>query len=140
MATINSRSKGQRGEREIVKLLQSVVDKVCEEHSVEKVLIERNQNQSNQGGYDLIGLDWLAPEVKRCETLSVDKWWEQTLRQAKPGQMPVLFYRKSRMSWKVRVWGSAECAVGAKIAVEIEIEDFLKIFEKVCKDRMQKCL
>ena len=75
-----ARSKGQRGEREIVALLQAVVNEVytaynrkvistteselVQYRTLEVPLLQRNTIQSDRGGYDIVGLDWLAPEVK----------------------------------------------------------------------------
>ena len=106
MSKINSRSKGQRGEREIVKFLQDIAETAFMDLGEPIPTIERNQNQSWQGGYDIVGLDdFIAPEVKFCEKLQVDKWWGQAWDQAsKAGRMamPVLFYRQSRKPWRVR--------------------------------------
>jgi len=123
---INSRSKGQRGEREIVKILQEVADEIYKRHGLEPPLIERNQNQTNKGGYDLNGLDdIIAPEVKLCQTFQLDKWWGQAVRQAHNNE-PVLFYRKNRHPWRVRlvevlkVGGTQELPV----LIDISIDDF----------------
>jgi hypothetical protein len=66
------------------------------------VVMERNLVQTREGGYDLLGLDWLALEVKRQENLQVSTWWKQTVKQAKPGQTPFLMYRQNRGRWKFR--------------------------------------
>jgi hypothetical protein len=103
MGGLMSLNKGKRGEREVVKLLQAVVDKVHNEKSsgLDCPRLQRNTLQSDKGGFDIVGLDWLAVEVKYHETLAVKQWWQQTVKQAKPGQQPVLFYRKSRSPWHV---------------------------------------
>lgn len=100
---INSRSKGQRGEREVRDILQKVVDEVASE---KKMLfapeVKRNLMQSMEGGHDLVGIPGVAVEVKFCENPQVDKWWEQTLKQAsRDGGQPVLIYRKTRNPWQV---------------------------------------
>src|SRR6476620_2386756 len=61
---INVRNKGQRGEREVVGLLQAIVDKVRRERNLLPIVIQRNQMQSHSGGEDLAGLDGFAVEVK----------------------------------------------------------------------------
>lgn len=105
-----SRSKGQRGEREIIDLLQRVVNEVYAEHGEEVVkfsgLLQRNTLQSDLGGVDIVGLPWFAPEVKRCQTLSIARWWEQTTRQAGVRREPVLFYRRNQEQWQVMMVGS----------------------------------
>ena len=136
---INSRSKGQRGEREVCKLLQAASNTVYEYHELTPPTIERNQMQSNNGGYDLIGIDWLAPEVKMCETFLLDKWWQQTLSQCAPNQTPVLIYRKSRVKWRVRMIGSifvnADTHMG--VLADISIDEFLTWFQTTLSSRIQ---
>ena len=124
---INSRSKGQRGEREVVKLLQAACDEVYSHYGLTAPFIERNQNQTNEGGYDLIGLPFLAPEVKMCERFQLDKWWEQCEGQATKGELPVLFYRKSRVKWRVRMYGFfvVDKHNRRKYVADISIDDFL---------------
>ena len=72
-----SREKGKRAEREVVKLLQPVVTKVYQEAGKEIPLLERNLMQSHKGGHDIVGLEWMALEVKHHETLQISQWWEQ---------------------------------------------------------------
>lgn len=106
LMSINARSKGQRGEREIIDLLQPHINEVSRYNNMEPPLLQRNTLQSHQGGYDIVGLSGYAIEVKRVETEQpgqVEKWWEQTTRQAKEGEVPVLFYRMNKKPWKVRL-------------------------------------
>ena len=77
MGKINSRAKGQRGEREIVKVLQTAIDDVFGEGVH---FVERNQNQSNAGGCDIVGVPLIAPEVKFCERFAIPQWWTQCKR------------------------------------------------------------
>ena len=87
-----SRSKGQRGEREVASILN------------ERLGLEskRNLAQYQEGGFDLIGIPDYAIEVKRCEKISVEKWWDQSKEQAEEvGLVPLLFYRKNNQEWKV---------------------------------------
>ena len=112
---VNGRVKGADAEREFIRLLQPVVNKVQYREGLGSVepyltgpILHRNLDQTRVGGHDICGLDWLAIEVKRCETLEIDKWWEQTLRQAEEadGATPVLAYRQSRKPWNVVMWVS----------------------------------
>ena len=103
--TINSRSKGGRGEREVIALLQPIVDDVYRQAGKQAPQLQRNSMQANGlGGCDIVGLPWLAIEVKRCETLLLDQWWQQCCSQAQRGAMPVLVYRQSKQPWKVRLY------------------------------------
>ncbi len=88
-----SRQKGQRGEREVCKLL---ADKLGGEY-------KRNLMQTQDGGYDVLGLDGYAIEVKFQEKLQIEKWWEQTVQQSSVERLPVLFFRRSREPWRVVV-------------------------------------
>lgn len=132
MAGLTSRNKGKRGEREIVHLLQPVLDEVYEKNNRDKVVLQRNTLQSDRGGYDIVGLDWLAIEVKHQEANNVNTWWQQTVAQAKGQQMPVLFYRRNHAPWRVRTTGvlfhdscvSAFCCA----CVDISVDDFLVYF------------
>ena len=97
-----SRNKGKRGEREAAKRVIEWLAPVYLEAGVEAPRLERNLQQSRYGGYDLVGVDWLAVEVKRCERLQVKQWWRQTLAQCRDGQEPLLLYRGNRQPWRSR--------------------------------------
>jgi Holliday junction resolvase len=89
-----SRDKGQRGEREVCKILERHLG----------TEFKRNLMQTAEGGHDVLGLKGCAIEVKRCEKLSLEKWWKQTTVQAKEvSSMPVLFYRRNNEEWTVAV-------------------------------------
>lgn len=62
---------------------------------------QRNQNQSAVGGSDITNPFKWAIEVKRCETIEIDKWWKQVTDAAKPGETPFLIYRKNALPGKV---------------------------------------
>lgn len=89
------RAKGQRGERELFKL---ILEKTG-------IKLERNLQQTKNGGADAIGLDWLSLEVKYQEKENLSLWWNQTKRQTKKGQMPALAFRANRKQWKFMVEG-----------------------------------
>lgn len=92
-----ARNKGHDAEREVIKILTEACGKQVELH--------RNLLQTRQGGYDIVGLEWLAIEVKRQETLDVENWWKQTLKQADDNQVPVLIYRQNRKAWNIVMMG-----------------------------------
>lgn len=101
---VNMRTKGQRGEREAAALVESWGKPITDSLGMPPVELTRNLAQSQDGGYDLVGLDWLALEVKRHEsTAQLSQWWKQAVRQAKAGQIPLLMYRQNRTPWKFRV-------------------------------------
>ena len=101
-----SRSKGKRAEGEVRILLQAVVNRVWRSmgrapDDDSRPRLQRNTLQSDAGGVDIVGLEFIALEVKFREALSVPSWWKQTVAQCKPHQTAVLFYRKSRQPWTI---------------------------------------
>lgn len=141
--------KGKRAEREVVRLLQPVVTKVCQELGyleAEIPMLERNLMQSHKGGHDIVGLEWLALEVKHHETLNVSAWWKQTVEQANRVSNqsrniiePVLFYKQNRVKWRVRMIGFLPVGdLKIKSVVEISLEAFLVYFEYRVRQEMMK--
>lgn len=121
------RNKGKRGEREIINLLQPVVNEVFVAHGLEPPLLQRNLLQSDKGGCDVHGLEFLAAEVKFQETFAIPAWWQQTLRQAGTTRVPVLFYRRARMrDWQVMM--RATLCPGCTVAATVPMEGFLMWF------------
>ena len=114
-----SRQKGQRGEREICKILS---EKLGGE-------FKRNLMQTSEGGYDVLGLDGWAVEVKFQETLKIEKWWKQTVEQSSPEKKPVLFFRKSRTDWRVVV-PYAEDTITQDYYSVIPLDDFCEQVDK----------
>lgn len=114
---VNAKQKGANGEREVAALLQPVVDKAYMETLGitlgEVPKLQRNLLQTREGGYDLVGLDWLALEVKRVEALGVGgirkghirQWWAQCVASATRGKEPVLIYRPNGWTWTIRMYG-----------------------------------
>lgn len=131
MSGLTSRNKGKRGEREIVHLLQPVIDEVYASSGIQIPILQRNTIQSDRGGFDIVGLDWLAIEVKHQEQNNVNGWWKQTVQQAGK-KMPVLFYRRNNAAWRVRTTGvihHTTCnAAYACCVVDIAVDDFLIYF------------
>lgn len=146
MAKINARAKGQRGEREVIGLLQPVVKKVYEEFGLVVIDLERNLMQSMKGGYDIVGLDWLALEVKRVENTGasgVNSWWAQTTRQAAEHQEAVLFFRPNQSHWSIKMYGYllGDSAAGwprVRSPVVIDLPTFLAWFEMRLRWHLQQ--
>lgn len=85
-----SRNKGQRGEMEVCDILGAGLG----------ISLTRTLDQTRAGGCDIL-LDNFAIEVKRQESLSVDKWWAQACKQAADiDKEPVLVFRQSRKEWR----------------------------------------
>lgn len=134
------RNKGKRGEREVIAYLQPVLNKVYGQAGLEPPQLQRNALQCDSGGCDVVGLDWMAPEVKYCETLVLPKWWRQAEQQAKPHQMPVLFYRRNGMKWRVKLLlvamaGRATCV---QVEATMELPEFLRWFEARVQEELKK--
>lgn len=118
-----SLQKGKRAEREVAKIIQSVVDSLPEE---KRTKIQRNTLQYDSGGFDIVGIDWLAVEVKHQETLQVEKWWKQTCNQA-IGRVPVLFYKQNRSPWRVLAFVRLCYTI---LRVEVTVEDWMRLLRQ----------
>jgi len=104
---LNARAKGQRGEREVIDLLQPHVNEVSTYNQVDPPLLQRNTLQSDQGGFDIVGLSMFAIEVKRVESDTpgqLASWWAQAVKQATPQAEPILIYRMNARPWLVRMF------------------------------------
>lgn len=102
-----SRDKGKRGELEIAHILQ--------EHGFPA----RRSVQFNgwQGAADVIGVDGIHIEVKRVERLNIDTAMEQSRRDAKGGEIPVVFHRRNHKGW----------------LATLPLDDFIKIYKQTDK-------
>ena len=96
MTKINSRSKGHRGEREIVRLLKKY-----------NIITTRNLQQTAEGGYDIktegTVLEPYAIEVKNLGKWSIsvrNQHWKQAVEQAnKKGKIPLLVWKINYGVW-----------------------------------------
>lgn len=148
MSGAMSRNKGQRAEREVVKLLQPVVTSVWNELGRVGAApsLERNLMQAHKGGHDLLGLDWVAIEVKHQEQFAVASWWQQTKAQAaKASQQmlvevePVLFYRRNNVGWRVIMRGYLDVQGGGRVRCPVNIgtEAFLVWFKLRLREELR---
>jgi len=87
--SIFSRSKGARGERELLYMLAADLG----------VPLKRNLSQTRNGGADCLDIPGIALEIKRHERLNIPEWWRQACAQATPDDRPILAYRQSRRPW-----------------------------------------
>ena len=91
MARINSRDKGRRGEVELSSVLN--------EYGFDT---ERMSQYCGKTGVpDVQGLPMIHIECKRVEKLNIDDAMEQSIRDAKANEIPVVMHRKNRKGWKV---------------------------------------
>lgn len=93
---INSRAKGKSAEREVINLLTSLLPELN---------LERNLDQTREGGYDIKGMQGWAPEVKRYRTIKpadLASFWDQTIEQARNDhKKPLLIMREDFRDWVV---------------------------------------
>jgi Holliday junction resolvase len=98
---INSRNKGASAEREVAQILR-------DELGIET---KRNLEQWRSGGSDILGVPGFAIEVKRAAKPLIAQWWAQTVSQAElVKELPCLWYRLDRRSWRVLLPLWAICA------------------------------
>ena len=89
--SINSRSKGAKGERELAKILREY-GYPC----------RRGQQYSGANGdADVGGLPNIHIEVKRRERLEIYSAIAQAVRDAKNDEKPAVFHRKNECEWLV---------------------------------------
>lgn len=134
--TIHVVNKGKEGEREVCRLLNQVLQTLAPsfDADTQKLLagvVQRNQNQSAVGGGD-INLFGLSIEVKRCETLEIEKWWRQaTTSASRNGDKPVLIYRQNRKAWHVVTDGYVPLTNMTRLhgaRVQFSLDTFLEWF------------
>lgn len=94
---IDSRAKGQRAERELKNMLKESFPEYAEE-------FRRNQDQSERGGHDILGLPSFAIECKSVAEFSLPRFWAQTVEQARRvDSLPALFRKVPLRGWEVYV-------------------------------------
>lgn len=89
-----SREKGKRGEREFAAILRSLGYDGA----------RRTAQYCGKTGEadDVIGVDGLHIEVKRCETTKIPEWMGQATRDCIDTEnIPVVAHRRSREQWLV---------------------------------------
>lgn len=101
----SSREKGKEGERSLAAYLR------------ERGFAEARRGQQYAGANgdaDVTGLPGIHIECKRVERLNLDAALEQSERDARAGEIPVVIHRKNRQSWRIT----------------LALDDFLKIYER----------
>lgn len=106
MGKINSRDKGARFERDLANKLK------------EYGFNTRRGCQFSQGSFgltnaDVIGIAGLHIEAKHVETLNLFKAMEQSRRDAKDGEIPVVIHKKNR----------------TPILVTLDLENFIELWK-----------
>jgi hypothetical protein len=89
-----SRNKGARGERLAAAEIKRVTG----------VDVERAARNGVDGSTDVVGLPGFAIEVKfGYKTQQPNLWWKQAVKNAKPGEHPLLMYKPPRKPWIFRL-------------------------------------
>lgn len=88
---MNSRAKGKKGELELVHILNEYGFNT--RRSV--------QYCGANGDADVVGIEGLHIECKRVEQLNIDKALQQSIRDARPFEFPIVAHRKNYEDWKV---------------------------------------
>lgn len=91
---INSKAKGNAGERELAQLLrkQGHLD------------ARRGQQYSGvNGDADVVGVKGIHIECKRQQKVNDEMWLKQAEDDARKGELPVVIYRRDREQWKVLI-------------------------------------
>lgn len=132
--------KGKRAERDVASRLNEILRTVGNRLQVEHPRLARNLKQTQIGGFDLDGLDWIAIEIKHHKTVCLPAWWRQTLAQAGTTREPVLIWKPHGGKWNVRMFGRLEIEKGRRIkcVVDIDWDSFAMWFEKRAELEMQK--
>lgn len=136
MGGLTSLNKGKRGEREVVRVVQPVISEIYSGMGLEPPSIERNLMQSRKGGFDIVGLDWLALEVKYQEQENLTGWWKQCKDQAGENQEPVLLWRRNNAKWRCRMYG--QLGTGGVYAVRCPVDIGIDAFLLYLKLRVTK--
>ena len=88
---MNSKNKGNRGEVEFA-------------HKLQEYGYNARRGQQycgTSGDADVIGLPGIHIEVKRVEKLNIHEAMKQSIRDARPGEVPIVAHRKNRTDWLV---------------------------------------
>lgn len=88
---MNSKRKGSAGERELARLLQGYGYDT--RRSVQYI--------GYQPEADVIGIDGIHIECKRCEQVRDEVFLQQSERDSQKNEIPVVMYRRNKEKWKV---------------------------------------
>lgn len=100
----NSRAKGKRGELELASKLRSY-----------GFMARRSQQFSGANGdADVVGLPGIHIEAKRVERLILQDAYDQSRRDAREGEIPVVMHRRNNCDW----------------LVTLSLDDFISIYRE----------
>ena len=88
---VNSKRKGNNGEREFAKLCR-----------FEGYDVRRGQQYNGLEGEDCVGLPGVHVEVKRVERLNINDAMHQSIRDSRiGGKVPIVAHRKNNEPWLI---------------------------------------
>lgn len=88
---MNSRAKGAKGESELANILKGY-----------GIDARRGQQFCGANGdADVVGLEGYHIECKRVERLNIDTAMEQSIRDARDNEIPIVCHRRDRKQWLV---------------------------------------
>ena len=102
---MNSKAKGNRGEREWSEFCRS------------EGFLDARRGTQYKGGYDspdVIGLPGIHQEIKRVEKLNIHDAMKQSERDSEGKAIPIVAHRRNREKW----------------LVTMRAEDFMRIYKK----------
>ena len=101
----NSKQKGARGERELVRKLK--------EYGFTTRRSVQYNGKAEEGQADLVGLKKIHIECKRVERLNIYDAIAQAKHDANDGKLPTVFHRKNDCKW----------------LVTMELDDWMEIYK-----------
>lgn len=142
----SSSAKGANGERDVLNAFREAMRAVeAELEGIGLKVVARSEFATRKrlergtSSRDIGNIPIISIEVKRQEKLNLPKAWEQTLRQATGGLLPVLVYRYNREPWRVRTYVGLTSADGTGrivqyVVAEVTLVDFLPYFSKLYRE------
>jgi len=134
-------NKGKSAEREVVNILKPIIAEEYARAGLPPVDIKRNLSQTQNGGYDIEGIGWLALEVKRQESLNLNGWWKQAVEQTGENQTTVLIYRQNNKPWSVQMMGAfGTDSFDIMARADISLNSFLHYFKYRIREQVESLM
>lgn len=139
-----AKAKGYRGEVEILQMMQGIVTEEFQREGCAGLAPELKRSPN---GRDIVGVPWIAPEVKRHEpTNGYDEvtenqkagWWQQCKINAGNNREPVLLYRANFQPWKCRMFVRVETPRSmVRAPADVSLEVFQVWFRLRIREELQ---
>jgi hypothetical protein len=145
-----SSAKGANAERDVLSAFRDVMVNVeadieAEGHTfvARSSFATRKRIEKGTSNRDLGNIPLISIEVKRREKLAVESWWEQAMRQADSGELPVLVYRANREPWTVLTWVACTDPLGRIVKYvrgAMSLPDFLAYYALIYREFLKGAL